>query len=471
MITTAALNDVLKIQYMPILREMFVKENRLFDLLNQRPKKGRISGAGIRIECEFSPNPTGGPGGATTAYGLTGVPTFDHFSPVSTWYRNRMAVTLEAQDDSKVGDESYVQALERGLKDCIKSFQNHLAQDMYGTRDGALAVVSADVNASATVGLRNGYVGGVSDEHGSRYLMTRQPVNIVKFAGGEAGGNPWGGAFGDLCTCAASGGDSRFLVSAIPNTQQVTLTDLDGNPATFAGGGAEGKLGDIIVRDMGWNTALDIGHAIYGLDEIIDDGSGIRSALEAAYGGLDRSTHPEVDSHCLAKAGLALTTDDLDDLFMGIKHRCGIDPDPADYLLMCHDSVLNSFKGVGAAQVVYTPKTAPLGIDRKYLSYNPGTGDFALTTDRKCPPRTLFAVCLPTIGIYENIPIGFDDAGGILKMLRDANNDVYDIHEAFARCRLQMFCDMPHRSGKITDIGNTRPEFGANPASFVFPPA
>jgi hypothetical protein len=457
----SALSEVLKETYPPELLADIYKEDHVLFKMFMEGDKGRIRGRNIHIPFRTGRNPSGGAGGEWDAFPRVGVPTWDHYSPKMTFYRNRFLISTAAQDDSQ-GNASFVQTAEQALTDCIEGIKSKMALDMFGNRYGVLATIALESpGGTATLILNNSFesVGAAShsimNERGARNLMVNQYINVV---------NP-----ADVGTKRVLNGAAATAAKVVSrdNTGQITiLCDPAGNIAAKAV-----SLDDWVVRENG-ASASPIGHSIYGLDEIIDDGSFIPATLFADYGGVDRTLLPQIDSHVvdISAAGVtSLAYEDLEDAIEVGVSMTGEAPTPENFILMMHTSVRNQIRNWDRDKIIHAPMEANLGISNKDAKYNPGYGEFPFYTDRMCPVRTLFGVKRSEIQVYENIPISWDDSdGGLLKIHRDANG-VYDAHEGFLRARIQMFSEMPHAHFKLCNMGNTRADFGKDVSTFVFP--
>lgn len=445
----AAVQEVLKIDYAPVIVEMYKRENVLYDLLMQGDKS-EIRGKKLYIPYELNRDPSGAPGGENDPYPDPGVPEWGHFEPSMTFYRGRFRVTTAVEDDTKNGDLAYIRGIERSLRGAVDGLKGHQGQDLYGTRRGALAVLGAVCNATPTATLRDGWVTSLEDEMGSRYLLKGQLVQIVSTSGGAP----------PYTYRLSATGKTYFQVSSRPNTIQVTFTENV----------VAGDVGDIIVRKGSFDITSGIGKALMGMDEIIDDGT-IAAELQADYGAIDRSALPEIDSWVANMGGDPLNSETLDDAFSGVHAMSGEVMTPENTVWICDRSVRNVIKDWKDGQRIFAPKVAPLGTDTKSLTYNPGEGDFPIHVDKMCRKRTLFMINRQFIEVYQNIPIELQNVGGTLHLYRDSNGNVYDVVEGFLHARVQVFSRKPHAHAKVVNIGGTRAEYGKLANAVVFPPA
>jgi len=433
----ATVTSLLKETYADWIAESYKRNHVLFGLLMEGDKS-LIGGKQINIPVRLGFAPGGSPGGESSAYPGATVGSFGNFQVGWTWYRQPFEVSTTAQLDSRNPDMAFLKVMELGLEGSIGAIKRSLARDLYGTRNAAMAVCASNVGATVTV--LDAYSTSEDDLRGTRSILKRERVLIVDPATGTLRLNAAGSAI--------------FTVSSKTNTTTVVL---DAAPVALA-------AGDIIVPEKAWTSGGTMGTAIYGLGEIIDNGSAPYSALWGSYGGLDRSAYPELNSVSRNLAGVALAETDLDLAFDAVYASCGEQLTPANGILIAHPSVARVMKGWRYDDVRFAPTTAQLGIDDKNFSYNAGGGNLQIHTDALAIPRCLYGINRSAIQVFEAQPI--EMAGKLLP--KQHSGDYYDIDVGLLHTGVQVFSDRPHAHFKLTNLGGTDPESGQG-VTFVHP--
>jgi hypothetical protein len=425
----STITSLLKETYADQLVEWYKTNHVLFQLLMQGDKSA-IGGKHLRIPIRLTRQPGGSPGGELSAYPGATKSSFGEFQVNWTFYRNQFEVTAKAQLDSRDPSMAFLKGLEVALEDAVKGIKTAEARDLYGTRNAALSVAAS--TAGATVTVRDAYSTSEDDLRGTRYLMPGMRVHVIDPATGTFRVN--------------AGGSNVFTVSSITNT---TVVVLDAEPLALAGG-------DILVPENSWDAGGTYGNAIYGLGEIVDNGAAPYSVLWGSYGGLDRSTVPQLNSVVKSMAAAALTEADLDECFDAVYGNCGEQLTPENCILIAHPSVVRVMKGWKYSDIRYMPTEAKLGIDDKNFSYNSGTGNIGIFSDRMAIPRCLYGINKGAVQVYEVTPIELAQD----MQVKQSGTSYYDIYVGLLHTGLQMFSDRPHSHFKVVNIGSTDPEAG-----------
>ena len=372
---------------------------------------------------------SGSAGRETDAYPETGNQSYDQMQIGVSFYRTSGRITSKAMLAAEQGDASAVRALTSEIRGALRDLILEVNVDCYGTQAGVLGELDAADDGADGLTIKNAHVGGEYwDSHGTRYFSSGRSMPIMTGTLATDTGVLTITGVGTVDTV-----DSRTALSVSEN-------DFDG-----------ALDNDLILRrpssgftvgGTGGTPTLNFG--LCGLEQMIDDGTGLPQYLDTDYFGINRNTDSLFKSEVRDMGGAALTEADLQNFLDAIGERSGETPD----CLLMHRSVRTKLVDLFSGDRRFQPQQYAGGFKGEYLVYNPGDGDIDVFVDRHATYKTIYAINKDYMKRYTLSGAHLVDYdGSALRQKSDSPSWEWNVEAYF-----QMACTKPNTCGKLFNM-------------------
>jgi len=413
-LSLSTFDNVLKDFYEGAIRETLNSEVPLFKHLDESDKEW----SGRRVVWPVHTARNSGVGARADAGTLPSAGNQTHLLSVvsSTYQYLRIQVTGPT---IRAGKNAFAEAMASEMDGGVKDFRNDLGRQTWGTGDGRLAQVGADVAADLTTAtVYNRFF--ESGQPGARYLYQEQLLD------------------GGTVASPTADGSVKVVSISVSNSPGTTVDTI----VTSGSHGAWSQCETFFFNRGAGGAGIEMNGVLALVDDYTQSNFwGSNAFAGSAIQGINRAANSQWNSIILANSGTERIIDGnlIQQAFDRVNIESGEDPD----MIMGEHGVVRAFLDHVSSDRRYGTMNFDAGMSA--LSYN----GVQIERDRQAPYNSLLVFKRDALKLYTLLDFEWaDDDGSILS--RVSNQDAF---EAFLRSYRQIGLDKsPKCLAMIRDI-------------------